>query len=320
VNTVIYSTILKGFANAKEMDKVMALYGEMKAHNVQANTITFNTILNAFARSGAMNRAAAILEDMKSAIPPVEPDIVTYSTLVKGFCQTGSLDRALIIMKDMQDEGINTPDEVMYNSLLDGCSKEHRLEDALKLFAEMKKSGIAPSNYTLSIMVKLLGRCRRLKQALSLVEEVSSEYKVKVNIQVYTCLIQACFNNRQASKAIALHDQLIEEGLVPDEMVYSALVKGCLQASLVDKAVHLVKCAHGVAHPNAGGWGAGVNESCLSDVLCALGGKQSDKAKSLLAEIGKLPSKEENSRASRADTAQNKRNNTVGAPWRQHRA
>merc|ERR1719221_1461116 len=111
VNTVIYSTILKGFANAREMDKVMDLYTDMKARDIQPNTITFNTILNAFAKDGAMHRAAALLQDMKAAIPPVEPDIVTYSTLVKGFCNCGSLDRALCIMKDMQDEGTNAPDE-----------------------------------------------------------------------------------------------------------------------------------------------------------------------------------------------------------------
>jgi len=315
VNTVIYSTILKGFANAKETDKVMDLYAEMKSRNIQPNTITFNTILNAFAQCGAMHRVAALLEDMKTAIPPVEPDIVTYSTLVKGFCNSGSLDRALCIVKDMQDEGKNAPDEVMYNSLLDGCSKEHRLDEALKLFSEMKRNGVAPSNYTLSIMVKLLGRCRRLKQALSLVDEVRQEYKVKVNIQVYTCLIQACFNNRQASQAVALHNQILEEGLFPDEMTYSALVKGCLQASLVDKAVHLVKCAYGVASPNAGGRPAGVNARSLDDVVSALGGKQNDKAKSLLGEIGKLP-RHEAPHTMHADKTQSKSNNAAGAPWR----
>jgi pentatricopeptide repeat protein len=310
VNTVIYSTILKGFANAKDLGKVMALYGEMRAHDIQPNTITYNTILNAFAQGGAMHRVAALLEDMKAAVPPVEPDIVTYSTLVKGFCNSGSLDRALCIMKDMQDEGKNTPDEVMYNSLLDGCSKEHRLDDALKLFDEMKKNGIAPSNFTLSIMVKLLGRCRRLKAALNLVDEVRTDYKVKVNIQVYTCLVQACFNNRQASTAVALHDQIIEEGLIPDEITYSALVKGCLQASLIDQAVHLVKCAHGVARPNAGGRPAGVNARCLDDVAFALGGKQSEKAKALFVAIGKTSPRQE------TDKAQSKSSNAADAPWR----
>merc|ERR1719182_322373 len=95
----------------------------------------------------------------------------------------------------MQSDGKFTPDEVMYNCLLDGCAKEHCPNEALKLLGEMKKAGVAPSNYTLSILVKLLGRCRRLNQAFSLVEDLSAKYKFKPNVQVYSCLIQACFNN-----------------------------------------------------------------------------------------------------------------------------
>jgi pentatricopeptide repeat protein len=235
VNTVIYTTILKGFANNKETNKVMDLYTDMKSQGMQPNTITYNTILNAFAQGGHMDRVPALLEDMKAAVPPAEPDIVTYSTLVKGFCKSGSLDRALCILKDMQSDGKFSPDEVMYNSLLDGCAKEQRPDDALKLLSDMRKGGVAPSNYTMSMLVKLMGRCKRLNRAFSLLEEIGQEYGLRINIQVYTCLIQACFNNRQPAKAAALHDQIIQEGLVPDEMMYSALVKGCLQASLVGK-------------------------------------------------------------------------------------
>merc|ERR550537_960220 len=118
VNTVIYSTILKGFANMKETGKVMALYEEMKSLGIHPNTITYNTILNAFAQGGAMDRVPALLEDMKAAEPPVEPDIVTYSTIIKGFCNSGALDRALKVLDDMKISGRHVPDEVMYNSLL----------------------------------------------------------------------------------------------------------------------------------------------------------------------------------------------------------
>merc|ERR1719183_2596502 len=245
VNTVIYSSILKGFAHNKETDKVMALYEEMRAHKIKPNTITYNTILNAFAQGGAMNRVPALLDDMKSSEPPVEPDIVTYSTIVIGFCNSGNLDRALKVLKEMKTSGRYAPDEVMYNSLLSGCAKEHRPDEALQLISDMKKSGVAPSNYTLSMLVKLMGRCKRLNQAFVMLEDISKEYGLKINIQVYTCLIQGCFNANQAGKAIALHDKIIKEGLLPDAMTYSVLVRGCLQANLVDKAVELAKCANG---------------------------------------------------------------------------
>merc|ERR1719378_1027173 len=178
----------------------------MKANQIPANTITYNTILNAFAQGGAMQRVPSLLEDMKAATPPVEPDIVTYSTIVKGFCNVGSLDRALKVLEDMKSSGKHVPDEVMYNSLLGGCAKEHRPDEALQLLKDMKTCNVAPSNYTLSMLVKLFGRCRRINQAFTMLEDISKEYGLKINIQVYTCLIQGCFNAGQPGKALALFE------------------------------------------------------------------------------------------------------------------
>jgi len=286
VNTVIYSSILKGFAHTKETDKVMALYEEMKEHEIQANTITFNTILNAFAQGGAMHRVPALLEDMKAATPAVEPDIVTYSTIVKGFCNSSQLDRALNVLSDMKANSKHAPDEVMYNSLLGGCAKEHRPDDALQLLADMKKYNVAPSNYTLSMLVKLMGRCKRINNAFTMLEDISAEYGLKINIQVYTCLIQGCFNANLPGKALTLHEKIIKEGLTPDSMTYTVLVRGCIQGGLLDKAVELVKSAHGQGPNPSKGTPPGLNAGCFDELVAALGGPTSREAKEIIAELG----------------------------------
>merc|ERR1719502_908109 len=245
VNTVICSSILKGFAHTKDAEKVMSLYKHMQAHRIQPNTITFNTILNAFAQCGTMQYAHQLLEDMKEVNPPVEPDIVTYSTLIKGYCYAGSLDRALQVFREMQREGKCAPDEVMFNSLLGGCAKEFRLDEALQLLNSMKKCNIAPSNYTLSMLVKLMCRCRRLDQAFTVLEDISKEYKFKINIQVYTCLIQGCFHNGQLDKALTVYNRIIKDGLLPDAMTYTVLIRGFLRLGSTDKASELLRHAHG---------------------------------------------------------------------------
>jgi len=288
VNTVIYSSILKGFAHNHETDKVMALYEEMKEHKIQPNTITYNTIFDAFARGGAMNRVSALLEDMKSVTPPVEPDLVTYSTIVKGFCSSGCLDRALKVLKDMRASGKHAADEVMYNILLSGCAKEHRPDEAIQLLNDMKKCGVPPSNYTLSMLVKLMGRCKRLNQAFAMLEDISKEYGLKINVQVYTCLIQGCFNANQAAKGIALHDKVIKEGLNPDAMTYTVLVRGCIQAGNVEKAVEFARCAYGVSTvlPQSGATPRGLEEGCLEEVISSLGGPCNAAAQALMSELG----------------------------------
>merc|ERR1719350_2486367 len=263
VNTVTYSTLLKGFSDKPE--KIMAMYDEMKARKIECNTITYNTILNHFAQCRAMRRVPQILEDMRASIPPVDPDIVTYSTLIKGFCSSGNLDRALGLLAEMQADGKFLPDEMMYNSLLDGCAKEQRIVDALRLVDEMKKTGVVPSNYTLSMLVKLLGRCRRLNQVFTMVDELTGEFGFRPNIQVYTCMIQACFHNRQPAKALALFEQLLADGLRPDEKTNVVLVRGHLQMGLVEKAAVLVRRAY------QGDAAAGVDSQCWEETLSRLG-------------------------------------------------
>jgi len=286
LNTVIYSSILKGFASSKETQKVMAVYEEMRSRQIQPNTITYNTIINAFAQNGQMHRVPPLLDHMKTACPPVHPDIVTYSTMVKGFCNSGSLDRAVTVIKDMEANGKCKPDEVMYNSLLNGCAKEFRPDKALQILQHMKKSGIAPSNYTLSMLVKLMGRCKRINEAFAILDDISKEYGLRINIQVYTYLIQGCFNNGETNKAIALHDKIIQEGLLPDSMTYSVLVKGCLQAGRVDKAAELARCAFGRGSTCSHRSPPGLSAGCLDEVIAALRNVTgSEQARELMKEL-----------------------------------
>merc|ERR1740117_416212 len=172
----------------------------MRESSIPCNTITYNTMLDACAKCCAMDRASTLLGDMKESA--VEPDIITYSTIIKGYCLEGDVDRAFHVLEEMKSDDKFAPDEIMYNSILDGCAKQHRLDDALRILDEMKAAGVGPSNYTLSILVKLLGHARRLTQAFSMVEDLSTKNGFRPNVQVYTCLTQACILNRRLDKAM----------------------------------------------------------------------------------------------------------------------
>merc|ERR1719345_173485 len=200
---------------------VFAVYNEMCSQNIPCNTITYNTMLDACAKCCTMDRASGLLEDMQKSA--VEPDIITYSTIVKGYCMEGDVDKAFSVLEDMKGDDKLTPDEIMYNSILDGCAKQHRVDDALRLLEEMKTMKVVPSNYTLSILVKLLGHARQLTQAFSLVEELSQQHGFRPNVQVYTCMVQACLVNRRLEKAIALHDTMVADaGCTTDSKFYAA--------------------------------------------------------------------------------------------------
>lgn len=267
-NTVIYSTLLKGFTLSRQPELVEQVYGEMRARKVVVNTISFNTMIDCFARAGRMTRCEELMADLEAW---GHPDVVTYSTLVKGYCMAGDLDRAFAVLRKMLDSGRHAPDEILFNSLLDGCARQQRVEEALSLVEDMHSHHVRPSNYTLSILVKLLGRSRRLSEAFRIVEQTCERFKFRANVHVYTCLLQACVQNRQLARALALHDTLVAEAVQPDAKLYSTLARGCLACGSYERLACVVRAAHGLpsslARPRVG---PGLEPAVLEEVMGAL--------------------------------------------------
>eukprot|EP00931_Biecheleriopsis_adriatica_P109517 TRINITY_DN8377_c0_g1_i1.p1 TRINITY_DN8377_c0_g1~~TRINITY_DN8377_c0_g1_i1.p1 ORF type:complete len:853 (-),score=199.84 TRINITY_DN8377_c0_g1_i1:178-2736(-) len=283
INTVVYSSVLKGFAAAKRMSQVMSVYKDIRKEGIPCNTITYNTLLDACAKCASMDLAAGLLEDMRAS--SIEPDIITYSTIIKGYCISGDVTRALSVLKEMKQDGHFTPDEIMYNSLLDGCAKQRNLPEALRVFEEMQDANIKPSNFTLSILVKLLGNARRLGQAIQTVQELSAKHGLRLNIQVYTCLVHACIQNRRLERALAVHEDLIKERCHADEKFYGVLVKGCLQLHQPLKAIDVIRAAYKLSGGSLTSGPRIVGVEALEEMLQKISKEEPDACMQLTKEL-----------------------------------
>merc|ERR1719269_153842 len=142
LNTVVYSTLLKGFAQSRQPEKVQKVFEEMQETGIACNTVSYNTMIDANARTGRMDRCDELFQQMQAA--GVSPDIITYSTLVKGYCMDGDIDKGFAVLNDMTSKKKHEPDEILYNSLLDGCAKQHRVDDALALIESMAQNNVRP--------------------------------------------------------------------------------------------------------------------------------------------------------------------------------
>jgi len=244
VNSVIYCSVLKGFTRERKMDRALAVYEEIQKHNIELSIVMYNTLIDACARCGRMELLATILEDMKKH--NVMPNLITYSTMLKGHCQCGDIQTAFSILQQMKEDAELKPDEIMYNSLLDGCAQNNMPDEGLKLLQEMRDSGVKPSNFTLSILVKLMNRARRLNQAFSIVEEITHQYNIYPNVHVYTNLVQACVQNQQLAKGMNVLERMIKEQVSPDNRTYSILLRANISRGCYDDAAGLLRGALGL--------------------------------------------------------------------------
>merc|ERR1719197_2119060 len=100
----------------------------------------------------------------------------------------------------------------------------------MKLFQKMKASGVKPSNYTLSVLVKLANRGKKLDKAFELCDELSSKYSFRLNVHVFANLVQACIQHHDLQRAIGVLERMLQERVRPDVRTYSMLLRACIEA------------------------------------------------------------------------------------------
>eukprot|EP00927_Polykrikos_kofoidii_P039837 TRINITY_DN34144_c0_g1_i1.p1 TRINITY_DN34144_c0_g1~~TRINITY_DN34144_c0_g1_i1.p1 ORF type:complete len:1104 (-),score=206.41 TRINITY_DN34144_c0_g1_i1:95-3406(-) len=288
LNSVIYCSVLKGFAREKKVDRVWSLYEEMSAANVELSVVTYNTMIDACARSGQMDRVPGVLQDM--ARGGVKPNVITYSTMLKGHCQQGNIHAGFKLLDEMKHDERIRPDEIAYNSLLDGCAQNGLVDEGLGVLAAMEEQGVPPSNFTLSVLVKLMSRARRLDEAFTLVEELTAKYHFSPNVHVYTNLAQACVSNRALGKAMNIFEKIIEMGLQPIARTYTILIRAYLQRNDHAQASRLLRGALGIPRSlpfiesKANAKPTSFDDAVVNETLSALADNP-EVARGLLADI-----------------------------------
>ncbi|CAK0825258.1 unnamed protein product [Prorocentrum cordatum] len=199
-NTVIYSTLIKGFASTGDADRAMATMRDMQAEGVKMNIVAYTALIDAHARSGSMQEARRLLELMEQ--DGCQPNTITYSNLVKGHCVQGDLQQALSVFNEMLQRGIRA-DTVIFNTMLDGCVRHGHFQLADKLLEDMQSYSLDESNFTLSIVVKMWGKRRDLDRAFAAVRAaLRGDRGRRVDPLVGACLVGACLHNHNPDRAL----------------------------------------------------------------------------------------------------------------------
>jgi pentatricopeptide repeat protein len=194
----------------------------------------------------------------------LEANLVTYSTILKGYCQENRLGKAFELLKEMKQSMTYQPDEITYNTLIDGCARHGLYEKGVLLLREMQQAGVRPSNFTLSVLVKLARRSRRPEKAFELCKELAQQYNLRLNIHVYNNLIHACTSNQDMQHALQVLEQMLREKNRPDVRTYTLLLHCSVACGDVWETAGLLRAAYGLrgTHPTLTQFDKYATKSC----------------------------------------------------------
>lgn len=227
---ITYSTVIKGYARAKDMDKVFDIYHFLKTsdNNFQLDEVIYNSILDGCAKTHNLERALIAYEDMVNK--NVKRSNVTYSILVKLYSNSKMEDKALQILDEMLANNIK-PGIIVYTCLIQTCLRSKKFEKAIQLFENLKSDGLKPDHVLYNTIVNGCLYNQKWEMACKYTLE-SFVYNVKMAYDIYRSVLEKLtYNycnmrmNLKCEYATKILKELKERGINVDDETYGKVAR-----------------------------------------------------------------------------------------------
>ncbi|MCL7039504.1 hypothetical protein MKW94_006414 [Papaver nudicaule] len=225
-NAVSWNTLIAGYVQTGKEETGLNLYYKMRSSGLLPDQFTFASVFRACSSLATLEQGKRVhgvmikskitdnvvvnsaLMDMyfKCSNPydarkvfdkASERNVITWTSLIAGYGQHGRVNEVLELFHRMIDEGYK-PNYVTFLAVLSACSHGGLVDEGWKYFSSMTRDfGIEPRGKHYAVMVDLLGRSGRLKEAYEFVKNAPcDEHSV-----IWGAFLGACRNHKDLELA-----------------------------------------------------------------------------------------------------------------------
>lgn len=224
-DAVTFSCIIKacGIIGAIGMGK--ELHAEIAVNGLLVKDIVLgNALVDMYAKCGTLVKAQEVFDEL------VDQNVISWNALIGGYCQHGQGEAALQCFEQMKCKGF-TPDAVTFICVINACSSTQAAEKGEEIYTEIVRRNLLENNVVLgSALVDMLAKTGKV----ILAQQVFDKLTIR-NVVLWTALISGYCEHGEAEKALECFKQMNEEGVPPDAVTFSCILKACGSIRAVDK-------------------------------------------------------------------------------------
>ncbi|CAL8073932.1 unnamed protein product [Prunus armeniaca] len=229
--------------------------------------VSWNSLIAGLIRSGDVNSAWQMFNEMPKS------DLVSWNTMIGALVQESMFVEAIELFRVMQANGIKG-DRVTMVEVASACGYLGAFDLAKWTHAYIEKNKIDCDMRLGTALVDMFARCGDPQSAMKVFSSMARR-----DVSAWTAAIGAMAMEGNGERALELFDEMIRQGVKPDEVVFVAVLTACSHVGFVKQGWNIfrsMKSVHGIS-PHI------IHYGCMVDLLGRAGllGEAFDLVKSM---------------------------------------
>ncbi|KAJ7541386.1 hypothetical protein O6H91_10G057200 [Diphasiastrum complanatum] len=222
-----YSSLLKGFARRKDLAEGKQVHALVVQSGLDSDIFLGNTLVDMYAKCGSLLDARKVFDLMP------EHNVFSWTAIISAYVDHGQGEEAIELFQQMQQTGI-TPDKVACVVVLKACAKVPALKQGKQLHSHILKSGFESDVIVGSALVDMYSKCGCIEHARRVFNNMHER-----NVVSWNAMITGYTQQGLGKEALALYEQMKQEGVQPDNVTCAVLLNACTSIAALEQGMEL---------------------------------------------------------------------------------
>ncbi|KAJ8766929.1 hypothetical protein K2173_011747 [Erythroxylum novogranatense] len=222
-NLYTFVGILRSCTSLLDLNFGKQVHAQIIKRSIDAGDFVGTALIDMYAKGRCLEDANVIFNNM------IKRDIFTWTVMISGYAQTDRAEVAVKYIGKMHRQGLR-PNEFTLASSLRACSHMATLENGRQLHCMAIKIGYFSNVFVSGSLVDMYGKCGCIEDAEVIFKDLASRDTVSWNI-----IISGYSQHGKGEKALEAFHMMLDEGILPDEVTFTAILSACSYMGWIEK-------------------------------------------------------------------------------------
>uniref|UniRef100_A0A1D1ZH29 Pentatricopeptide repeat-containing protein At3g29290 n=1 Tax=Anthurium amnicola TaxID=1678845 RepID=A0A1D1ZH29_9ARAE len=221
----VLSKRMLSLSRSNKVRGALEVFVSMTAAGLRPGSHACNSLLACLVRNGSLDDALRVFEMMRKRRMATGH---TFSLILKAVAEARGFDSAVRLFMEVEAEGMaeGSFDVIVHNTVISMCARERNWLEAERMWTSLKKSSCSGTMVTYRLLVSTFVQCGQAELALCAYNEMIHN-GLQPDEDVMKAMIAVCTKDGKWELGLTVFRQMLDSGIQPNAIAYNAMIS-CL--------------------------------------------------------------------------------------------